>query len=318
MSCRSYRSDLSIPPLAERKYTMANNKPLEFYPADWSADTRILSLAARGAWLELIAAMHVSGRTSSVTGSMERLSGLIGCSVQELKDVLAELEKQDIAEVSRECNGDVTITCRRFRREQIEREQTRERVKKYRSENSVTEMSRECNGDVTAMSRECNGDVTKRVKTPDSPPLKEAPQHPQESTPQEKLSERELKENPRTPPGTAALSPASLKTPLAAAALSPASLNLNHPENLREVIAEAEKHCVRISESQAQDFIDANSVTAQGATWMFRNTPVRDWRKLMNSRWITNWKRDNARETADAPDSGEVDPDEAIRRMQGR
>ena len=93
---------------------------------------------------------------------------------------------------------------------------------------------------------------------------------------------------------------------------------MNHPENVREVITEAEKHCVRISESQAQDFIDANSVTAQGETWMFRNTPVRDWRKLMNSRWITNWKRDNARETADAPDSGEVDPDEAIRRMQGR
>ncbi len=107
------------------------------------------------------------------------------------------------------------------------------------------------------------------------------------------------------------------KTPLAAAALSPASLNLNHPENLREVIAEAEKHCVRISESQAQDFIDSNSVTAQGETWMFRYTPVRDWRKLMNSRWLMNWKRDNARETADAPDSGEVDPDEAIRRMQG-
>lgn len=301
LSIRSCRSDLSIPHSCRKnRNTMANNKPLEFYPADWSADTRILSLAARGAWLELIAAMHVSGRTSSVTGSMERLSGLIGCSVQELKDVLAELEKQDIAEVSRECNGDVTITCRRFRREQIEREQIRERVKKHRSENPVTEMLQECNADVTAMKRECNADVTKGVETP---PLKEAPQHPQESTPQEKLSERELKENPRTP--------------LAAAALSLASLNLNHPENVRQVITEAEKHCVRISESQAQDFIDSNSVTAQGETWMFRNTPVRDWRKLMNSRWITNWKRDNARETADAPDSGEVDPDEAIRRMQG-
>ena len=271
---------------------MANNKPLEFYPADWNADTRILSLAARGAWLELIAAMHVSGRTSSVSGSMERLSGLVGCSVQELKDVLAELEKQDIAEVSRECHGDVTITCRRFRREKIERENAAERKRKERENNRVTAMSRECHGDVTEMS-----------PTADVPPLKEAPQHPHESTPQEKLSERELKANPKTPP--------------VAADLSLASLNLNHPKNTGEVVAEAEKHCVKISESQAQDFIDANSVTAQGETWMFRNVPVRDWRKLMNSRWIMNWKRDNARETADAPDSGEVDPDEAIRRMQG-
>lgn len=93
------------------------------------------------------------------------------------------------------------------------------------------------------------------------------------------------------------------KTPLAAADLSLASLNLNHPKNTGEVVAEAEKHCVRISESQAQDFIDSNSVTAQGETWMFRNTPVRDWRKLMNSRWLMNWKRDNAKnEDDETPD----------------
>ena len=84
------------------------------------------------------------------------------------------------------------------------------------------------------------------------------------------------------------------KTPLDAADLS-LSFSLNHPKDSGEVIAEAEKHGIRISESQAQDFIDANSVTAQGETWMFRNTPVRDWRKLMNSRWITNWKRDNGK-----------------------
>ena len=101
------------------------------------------------------------------------------------------------------------------------------------------------------------------------------------------------------------------KTPLAAAALSLASLNLNHPKNTGEVVAEAEKHCVRISESQAQDFIDANSVTAQGETWMFRNTPVRDWRKLMNSRWLMNWKRDNAKnEDDETPD--------VFRRIDGR
>ena len=83
------------------------------------------------------------------------------------------------------------------------------------------------------------------------------------------------------------------KTPLVAADLS--LFSLNHPKDSGEVIAEAEKHGVRISETQAQDFINANSVTAQGETWMFRNTPVRDWRKLMNSRWITNWKRDNGK-----------------------
>ena len=32
---------------------MANKMPfMQFYPIDWSIDTRILSLSARGAWLE--------------------------------------------------------------------------------------------------------------------------------------------------------------------------------------------------------------------------------------------------------------------------
>ena len=88
---------------------MANNMPyLQFYPADWSADTRILSLAARGAWLELIIAMHVRGRTSKISGTIKRLAGLVGCSEEEFEEVLKELEEQEIADVSRECNGDVT------------------------------------------------------------------------------------------------------------------------------------------------------------------------------------------------------------------
>ena len=101
------------------------------------------------------------------------------------------------------------------------------------------------------------------------------------------------------------------KTPLDAADLS-LIFSLNHPKNPGEVIGEAEKHGIRISESQAQDFIDANSVTAQGETWMFRNTPVRDWRKLMNSRWITNWKRDNEKNGDD-----EETPD-VFRRLDAR
>lgn len=129
---------------------MANNMPyLQFYPADWSADTRILSLAARGAWLELIIAMHVRGRTSKISGTVKRIAGLVGCSEEEFEEVLKELEEQGVADVSRECNGDVTITCRRLKKEKNERDQIRERVKKHRSENTVTKTSRECNGDVT-------------------------------------------------------------------------------------------------------------------------------------------------------------------------
>ena len=130
---------------------MANNMPyIQFYPADWSADTRILSLAARGAWLELIMAMHVRGRTSKIVGTVRRLAGLVGCSEEEFEEVLEELEEYGVADVSRDCHGDVTVTCRRFKKSENEREKAAERKRRERENDSVTAMSRDCHGDVTA------------------------------------------------------------------------------------------------------------------------------------------------------------------------
>ncbi len=127
---------------------------IQFYPADWTADTRIMSLSARGAWLELIIAMHVRGRVDSVSGSPERLAGLIGCSQEEFLAVLKELKENDIADIADDCNGNVTVTCRRFKNENSEREKTNNRVRKFRSNGIVTEMKRSCNGDVTRESTE--------------------------------------------------------------------------------------------------------------------------------------------------------------------
>ena len=90
------------------------------------------------------------------------------------------------------------------------------------------------------------------------------------------------------------------KTPLVAADLSPASLNLNHPESEEEVIELAKSKGVDISFEQAQDFISRYEVIAINGTWVTgKNNPVRDWRKLMTLRWITNWKRDNAKNEDD-------------------
>lgn len=92
---------------------MANKMPyMQFYPIDWSIDTRILSLSARGAWLELIMAMHVRGRISSISGTLQRLAGLVGCSEKEMASVLKELKENNIAdivtEMKRDCSGNVT------------------------------------------------------------------------------------------------------------------------------------------------------------------------------------------------------------------
>ena len=113
------------------------------------------------------------------------------------------------------------------------------------------------------------------------------------------------------------------KTPLAAADLSPASLNLNHPENIQQVITEAKNRGVDISETQAQDFIDRYEVVAINGTWIVgkNNACVKDWRKLITSRWVENWKKDIESDN-EIPDvfrrlDIRQNPDEAIRKMQG-
>ena len=113
------------------------------------------------------------------------------------------------------------------------------------------------------------------------------------------------------------------KTPLVAADLSPASLNLNHPENIQQVITEAKNRGVDISETQAQDFIDRYEVVAINGTWIVgkNNACVKDWRKLITSRWVENWKKDIESDN-EIPDvfrrlDIRQNPDEAIRKMQG-
>ncbi len=113
------------------------------------------------------------------------------------------------------------------------------------------------------------------------------------------------------------------KTPLVAAELSPASLNLNHPENIQQVITEAKNRGVDISETQAQDFIDRYEVVAINGTWIVgkNNACVKDWRKLITSRWVENWKKDIESDN-EIPDvfrrlDIRQNPDEAIRKMQG-
>ena len=123
---------------------------IQFYPVDWSADTRILSLAARGAWLEMIIAMHVRGRTDAVSGTPARLAGLIGCSEEEFLSILEELKANDVADIS-ECNGVVTVVCRRLKSEKSERENTRDRVRRCRSNGAVTEKKQECSEEVTVV-----------------------------------------------------------------------------------------------------------------------------------------------------------------------
>ena len=120
---------------------------LQFYPADWIADTRILSLPARSVWLELILAMHQRGRVGTLSGTVERLAGLCGCSAEEMTAALTELRSTGTADVLRDCHGIVTVTCRRMQAKQHQRYEDTERQRKSR-------LSRQCHANVTPHSTE--------------------------------------------------------------------------------------------------------------------------------------------------------------------
>src|SRR4030095_2764539 len=134
---------------------------IQFYPGDWMKDPALSMCkpSTRGIWIDLICAMHELGRTGHITGTRKALARTCRCSALEMKAALAELGKTRTADVM-DRNGEVTAICRRMQRSHIERDETRKRVQKHRSNGSVTD-------DVTPLKRsnppECNTPDRKSV-----------------------------------------------------------------------------------------------------------------------------------------------------------
>lgn len=117
----------------------------QFYPADWMQDTRPLSLAAKGAWIDLLCAMWRSQTRGTLTLSLMGYSRLIGATVDQTTSVIKELTDMQICNIVTNSNGDVTLTSRRMAREERIREQTRYRVERFRD----GPQKRDCNANVT-------------------------------------------------------------------------------------------------------------------------------------------------------------------------
>jgi DNA-binding Lrp family transcriptional regulator len=116
-----------------------------FYPGDWMKDPalRSVSYAARGLWQDMNCLMFENDRRGylQVNGkpvTAEQLARMTGGSTDEVSRYLQELEDSGV--FSRTEHG--VIFSRRIVRDERERENTRERVKKHRTG---------CNGDVTPL-----------------------------------------------------------------------------------------------------------------------------------------------------------------------
>lgn len=163
---------------------------MKFEPALWLADTRPLSPAAKGAWIDTISQMVHSVTRGSLRLSLAGWARLWSMTCDQAKGVVDELDATRIADVIRDSNGDVTLICRRLVREAREHQQMVERVARHRGKRgdvgggvapagatSQNLRAHRSNANVTPLSRQSNGvelelELDKNTNTtPHNPPL---------------------------------------------------------------------------------------------------------------------------------------------------
>ena len=87
---------------------------MKFSPTDWVINTRPLSLAAKGAWIDLLCIMWNAQNRGVLQMSIEGYARAIGATVEQTGRVIAELIASRICENITEADGRVTLTCRKM------------------------------------------------------------------------------------------------------------------------------------------------------------------------------------------------------------
>ena len=107
---------------------MGKRPSMQWYPGDWLRDpgVQMASFQTRGIWFEILNIMWDTPARGVLTGKPERLARLIGCTIFELEDSVAEIEELNIGDVSRQ-NGVWFLTCRRMVRDDEVRASERDR-----------------------------------------------------------------------------------------------------------------------------------------------------------------------------------------------
>lgn len=106
-----------------------------------SPELRRCSLETRGFWIDCIAIMRDSG-SAIIKGTVEDIARSVGCFPQEATRCIDELKRHKTADVT-QINGNVTLKSRKYAKELKAKEQSRLRVRKFRSNADVTQELRD-------------------------------------------------------------------------------------------------------------------------------------------------------------------------------
>lgn len=139
---------------------MPSNPSFQFYPGDYCRDTRLLSIAARGAWMDLICSLHWSQPRGKITVDIPALDRLWGTQTEHTRQLLKELQDRKVCDIVTDDHGNVTLTSRRITREENSKNSDRLRKQKQR----VTEKSHESHTpSSSSSSKDFNSSDLKRV-----------------------------------------------------------------------------------------------------------------------------------------------------------
>jgi hypothetical protein len=166
---------------------------MQFYGSDWLKDTRCLTLEEKGAWIDLIVYMWECKPRGQFERTFEEIGLMLGVDQDRAKGIIEKLHSKKILDmrlssfVDSVTNGNsrVTVMSRRIMREENERESTRIRVERFRSNGN----KKKSNAPVTRIFQKSEVILkNKDIKEPQPTVAKIAvPENPKEMNPIQKV-----------------------------------------------------------------------------------------------------------------------------------
>lgn len=138
---------------------MAKLPYMQFFPADYLRDTRCLSLAARGVWMDVLCALWNAPKRGQKTLTLEGWAGEIGKPEVEVSAYLLDLESNGIGKFIHETDGKLTIISRRMIRDERERKGAAKRKQYQRDRVESRSCHAVSHGNVTGIYQKSESEV---------------------------------------------------------------------------------------------------------------------------------------------------------------
>lgn len=104
---------------------------MKFYATEWLQDTRELSPATRGVWIDILCVLSVSEPRGELSLTKETWARKLSITIKEFEESLSELEVHNKPNFIHENNGNITLKSRRLIKERKYYELLTERQRRY-------------------------------------------------------------------------------------------------------------------------------------------------------------------------------------------